>query len=62
MSEKMKWLKKLVTLWEEQAVLYNINHLHYTDYRKRKDAVEKIPEGFAESGLINLTSADTLIM
>ena len=61
-KEQFEWkdetVEKLKTFRQEQTILYNINHLHCTNKTKRNAAVEKIQEGFAESGLINLPSAD----
>ena len=54
-------VEKLITLRQEQAILYNMNHPQYTDKTKRKVAVEKIQEGFEESGLINSLSADIIL-
>ena len=61
-QRKYEWkdetVEKLKTFRQEQTILDNINHLHYTNKTKRNASVEKIQEGFAESGLINLPSAN----
>lgn len=48
----------MITLRPEPALLYNINHPHYTGRSIGTVAVEKKWEWFAESGLINSLSVD----
>ena len=54
-------VENLINLWQEQAFLYNINRFHYTGKAKRKVTVEKIQDGFDESGLINQPSTDMIL-
>lgn len=46
-------VEKLITLWQEKVILYNINHPRYTDKIKRKAVAEKTQLGFEGPRLVN---------
>lgn len=64
-KEQFDWndenVQFLISLWEEQSILYNVNHPHYNDKNKRKIAIGKIRDEFLETGAVNIPSHDAIL-